>query len=221
MDFNEFIASLNEKDMRNYLQYSPIRGIQIFKIIFNALSKKNENVSYSDVNAFVKYDKALKDILYTYIGTLEDIIRKHIFEHFNLKNDIKYKKRYENCCELKDIIIKMDNKNDDVTELYVRWSLMMKETIIFLDKYDKDAFDLDTLENTRILRNKVMHHSTLIFDCYANSTKSDTQNLIQSLINILPDNYVGLAKKINKITENTRKNIKKVYECFLLDLFME
>ena len=221
MDFNVFIDSLNEKDRKNYLQYSPIRGIQIYKIIFNALSKKNENVSYSDVNAFVIYDKALKDVLYTYIGTLEDLIRKHIFKNFDLKKDIVYKKYYKKCCELKDIVVRIDNKNDDVTELYSRWSLMMKETIKFLRKYDKNSFDLNKLEQVRELRNKVMHHSALIFDCYANSIKSDTQNLIQSLINILPDNYVGLAKKINKITENTRKNIKNVYGCFLLDLFKE
>ena len=62
MNFNEFITSLNEEDKKNYLQYSPIRGVQTYKIIFNELTKKNQDVTYGDVNAFVIYDKAIKDV---------------------------------------------------------------------------------------------------------------------------------------------------------------
>lgn len=221
MDFNVFIDSLNEKDRKNYLQYSPIRGIQIYKIIFNALSKKNENVSYSDVNAFVIYDKALKDVLYTYIVTLEDLIRKHIFKNFDLKKDVEYQERYEKCSDLKDIIVRIDNKNDDVTELYARWSLMMKETIIFLRKYDKNSFDLNKLEQVRKLRNKVMHHSTLVFDCHGNSNCKTTYYEISCLHDVLPENYSGIIKEINDRTSITRKNIQNEYECFLLKLFKE
>lgn len=176
VNFNEFITSLNEEDKKNYLQYSPIRGVQTYKIIFNELTKKNQDVTYGDVNAFVIYDKAIKDVLYKYIGTLEDLIRKHIFKNFDLKKDVEYHEYYEKCSDLKDIIVRIDNKNDDVTELYSKWSLMMKETIKFLRKYDKNSFDLNKLEQVRKFRNKVMHHSSILFDCYGNSKNNDTCN---------------------------------------------
>lgn len=221
MDFNEFIASLNEEDKKNYLQYSPIRGVQTYKIIYNELMKMNPYVTYGDVNAFVKYDKAIKDVLYKYIGTLEDLIRKHIFKNFDLKKDVEYHEYYEKCSDLKDIIVRIDNKNDDVTKLYSSWSLMMKETIKFLRKYDKNSFDLNKLEQVRKLRNKVMHHSTLVFDCHGNSKCKTTYYEISCLHDVLPENYSGISKEINDKTNITRKNIKNEYKCFLLELLEE
>ena len=221
MSFDEFINGLNDVEKDNYYKYSAVRGGQIYKIIYDALSKKNSNVSYLDVNSFVRYDKSIKDVLYTYIGTLEDLIRKHIFKNFDLKKGIEYQEYYEKCDEFKDILVRIDNKNDNVSELYSRWSLMMKETIKFLNKYDKSTFNLNNLEQVRKLRNKVMHHSTLIFDSHGNSKCDATYNEIKCLYDVLPNNYGGLIKEINDRTNATRKNIKNDYECFLLDLFKE
>ena len=61
MGFREFISSLNDEEKKNYYDYSEIRGEQQYKIIYETLLKIDSNVTWNDVNAFVIFDKAIKD----------------------------------------------------------------------------------------------------------------------------------------------------------------
>lgn len=221
MTFDGFIQKLNKEDKDNFNQYSPIRGVQVYKIIFKALYNitNNTDFSYGEVNSFVRYDKAIKDELFTYLGTLEDIIRKYIFDNFDLKSGIQYKKKYICFKDIKDKIIRFENKGHDVTELYSRWSLMFGGIIDFLEYYDISKFDLGKLKQVKELRNDVMHHATLLFTCSGNSKANETIQRIKALIELLPSQYIGLKTNINNITSKVKNNVReKFYELLLGEL---
>lgn len=57
MIFNEFINKLNKKDGESFYKYPIIRGVHSYKIIYYSLNRISDNVSYQDVNSFIKYDK--------------------------------------------------------------------------------------------------------------------------------------------------------------------
>ena len=44
MEFKEFIEKLNSDDKGTFEKYSKIRGVQQYRIIFEALSKVDSNV---------------------------------------------------------------------------------------------------------------------------------------------------------------------------------
>lgn len=221
MTFDEFINCLNQEDAKNYKQYSPIRGVQIYKIIFRALYNVNKDYdfSYSDLNAFVKYDKSIKDVLYTYLGTLEDFIRREIFDSFDLKTGIKYQKRYLKYDEIKDKVIRFDNTSNEVTELYSRWSLMFGDTILFMKNNNMPNHDYDKLELIRQLRNDVMHHGLLLFESNATSKAKETSKYIKALISELPKQYDSIKSKINQITKAAKSNMQQRFNVYLLEVF--
>lgn len=219
MTFDELINNVNDKDRENYQKYSPIRGVQQYKIVFSALSELHDEIEYSDVNAFVIYDKAIKDVLYTFLGTLEDLIKSYIFKNFDLNPNVTLKTEYLYFKDLKGNIVSIDNINDNVTELYSRWHLTFGGLIEFLDYYDNNKYDIESLKKVKELRNSVMHHSTLLFDSKGNSKAREIEKQIDCLIKLLPCNYTGLIIGINDKTEMTRKNINPIFENLLLKKF--
>lgn len=50
MEFKEFIEKLNSDDKSTFEKYSKIRGVQQYRIIFEALTKVDSNVKFADVN---------------------------------------------------------------------------------------------------------------------------------------------------------------------------
>lgn len=217
MEFIDFINNIKSDDKNNFEKYSKIRGIQTYKIIFESLKKEKEEITYSDVNAFVKYDKALKDFLYTYLGTLEEYIRNYIFENYEFKLIIEpVKESYKSFKDL-PIVEKRKTSPLEITELYKRFSLTFGEIIKFVKKYEVDKFDLEKLEEVRKLRNKVMHHSPLLFDCNFESIKNETEKGIICLFDLLPKQYcIGLSKELKVNTDATKRNINSAYYKFLL-----
>ena len=189
MLFEEFIKGLNDKDRENYNKYSKIRGIQSYKIVFECLKQFDYDISYSDVNSLVIYDKAIKDVLYKYLGTLEEFIKNYIFMHFDFNNmDEVINKNY---LYFKDLpkLKKVNNEKSEITELYKRYSLSFGDMISLLKEYDKEAFKIKSLEKVRDLRNDVMHHLPLLFSANFDLKGKDASKLIQKLIDLLPSNY--------------------------------
>ena len=92
MEFKEFIGKLNNDDKSTFEKYSKIRGVQQYRIIFEALSKVDSNVKFADVNSFVILDKAIKDVLFKYLGTLEEFIRNDILLRFDFDPKTELKK---------------------------------------------------------------------------------------------------------------------------------
>lgn len=217
MKFKDFIDNLNKDDKANFLRYSKIRGNQIYRIIFECLSKDDESIKYNDVNSFVKYDKSIRDVLYVYLGTLEEYIKTYILSNFNIKQDmILLKKTYLYFKDLPEIE-KVNMDTFEINDLYKRFSLTFGEIIKFLKEYDSDAFNLVKLEKIRKLRNKVMHHSPLFYDINFISIKDNTEEQIRCLIDLLPEHYqIGITKKLNEKTEATKRDINKTFYKYLL-----
>lgn len=217
MKFKDFIDNLNKDDNANFLKYSKIRGNQIYRIIFECLSKDDELIKYKDVNSFVKYDKAIRDVLYVYLGTLEEYIKTYILSNFNIKQNMILQKETYLCFKDLPELEKVNIDTYEINDLYKKFSLTFGEIIKFLKEYDSVAFNLEKLEQIRKLRNKVMHHSPLLFDFNFISIKDNTEKQINCLIDLLPEQYqVGITKKLNGKTEATKRNINKKFYKYLL-----
>lgn len=67
------------------------------------------------------------------------------------------------------------------------------------------------------LRNSVMHHSPLLFDCNFESTVDETLKGINALVEMLPSDYKdGCIKNLKVPNKKTQDNIASAYYEFLL-----
>ena len=218
MVFNEFIENITEEDKMNFSKYSKIRGRQQYIIIYETLKKIDKNVSYNDVNAFIKYDKAIKDVLYKYLGTVEESIKTFIFENYDFEDKSKLDKEEYRCFKKIPKLCKKQNC-EELTELYKRFSLSFGGIIKLLKKYEKDNFNCSSLDKVVELRNKVMHHRLLLFTCKFESDVDLIKDWINDLIDNLPGNYKsGILTDLIKKTNATKENINPNYQCCLLSL---
>lgn len=220
--FEKFILKLKSKEKENYEKYSKIRSKYAYMIVYYALVKKNSRVKYKDVNSLVTYDKAIKYVLYKYLGTFEEYLKSYIFNKYELPEkdeNIKHQK-----LKSKDLI---ENKNNDdkVSKLYKKFNYSLSEIKDFLKEKDKDFLNLsnnpgvyfDKMKKIVNLRNDVMHHKPLLFDYESGSLASERNNQISNLLELLPDNYKkGLVKNMNAELRKI-KDINEDYSCFLLD----
>lgn len=221
MNFEEFIRTLSYKDKENYDRYSVLRGKQSYKIIYECLSKIDNNISYTDVNSFIRYDKKMKDILYIFLGSLEEYIKNYIFTNY----DFKYRTGYDETPitfynQLPDIE-KKTVCDYEITELYKRYGLNFKDMVDLLkDHADEHPFDIDKLYMVKELRNDVMHHTPLLFNYKNESTVQITNERIMALIELLPSHYREcLCEDLNDITTKTMNNTKERFNDFVLKIF--
>lgn len=224
MTFNEFISKLNVNEKRNFDYYSQIRGVQQYKIIFETLSKIDSNITYNDVNSFIKYDKGIKDILYVYLGSLEEYIKVYIFSKYDFKNDVTHKKNISEYNFFSQIHALIEPKNvplDEITELYKMYALNFKDMVDLLkEKEPNGKFNTDDLYKIKDLRNDVMHHSPLLFNIDGTDKVRETEELIKILYNTLPLNYPKyLAKDLNKKTRKYKEKLNNKFYDLLLQLF--
>ena len=225
MSFQELISSLNEEDKKNYDDYSKIRGVQQYRIIYETLAKIDSKVTYKDVNAFVIFDKALKDILFKFLGTLEEMIRNDLIIRYDFDPESNYKceeyhyfKQLPNC-------VSENQQSDEITDFYKYFALNFGDMISFIEEYDKEVkkYDIQKLKIILKLRNNVMHHSPLLFNYNFESTSKETMEKINVLISLLPDRYKtgekgGIVNNLRCINNKTKENISKAYyKCLLFE----
>ena len=219
MEFESFIKNLNESEIDNYNKYSEIRGEIPYKIVFECLKKLDENISFKDINSFIRLDKALKDILYKYLGTLEDYIKTKIFSSYDFESYDSLKEKYIYLNRLPKVIKKQINKYE-ITELYKRFALNFGDIISFLKDYEPNMFNFYKLENVLKLRNNVMHHNLLLFkfdDDIITSTKNEIGEQIESLLQLLPESHrEGLIKELSIPINATKENINPKFYQYLL-----
>ena len=221
MNFEEFIRILSYKDKENYDRYSILRGKQSYKIIYECLSKIDNNISYTDVNSFVRYDKKMKDILYIFLGSLEEYIKNYIFTNY----DFKYRTGYDETPitfynQLPDIE-KKTVCDYEITELYKRYGLNFKDMVDLLrDHAGEHPFDIDKLYMVKELRNDVMHHTPLLFNYKSESTVQVANKRIMALIELLPGHYKKcLSEDLNDITTTTKENTRGRFTDLMLKYF--
>ncbi len=225
MPFQDFISSLSEKDKKNFEDYSKIRGEQQYRIIYETLVKIDSNVSWNDVNSFVIFDKAIKDTLFKYLGTLEELIRNDLIVRYDFALDSEYKeKEYHYFKSLPKCILK-NQKPDEITDFYKYFSLNFGDMVSFIKEYDKaiGKYDVSKFDIIIDLRNGVMHHSPLLFNYNFESTSKETMEKIKVLISLLPDRYKtgekgGIVNNLRCINNKTKENISKAYyKCLLFE----
>lgn len=217
MEYLDFIESLDEKNKNNYNHYSKIRGVQQYRIIFETLKKTNENVTYNDVNAFIINDKAIKEKLFKYLGVLEESMKVYIIKHYDLDSRQENEKKiYHYFNELPKLIDK-DNSNGEITELYKKFGLLFSSILELLKEYHVNKYNIDDLKVVNELRNNVMHHSPLLFDCAFKSNANIVTKQIQALLRLLPVEYQkGLKQEINNTIEKTKKSVNKDFWNYLI-----
>ncbi len=218
MTFREFINNLSPDEKKNFTDYSEIRGVQQYKIIYGTLYKINPNVTYNDVNAFIIMDKDIKDALFTFLGTLEEYIRNDILTRFDFdieadlsKDEYHYFKGLPPC-------VKKRNNPDEITEFYKRFNLNFGDLVSFIEKYDDSGkYNVSKLNIIKNLRNDVMHHSPLLFNYNYESSVTKTFERVQVLKELLPKRYQhGLIKELKYSNDKTKEIISKCYyECLL------
>lgn len=217
MEFKEFIEKLNSDDKSTFEKYSKIRGVQQYKIIFEALNKVDSNVKFAYVNSFVILDKAIKDVLFKYLGTLEEFIRNDILLRFNFDPETEIKKPEYHYFKGLPKCIRKSNLADEITDFYKRFSLNFGDLVSFIKDYDSQTYDTSKLDIIINLRNSVMHHSPLLFDYNFESTVDETLKGINALVELLPSDYKdGCIKNLKVPNKKTQDNIASAYYKFLL-----
>ncbi len=217
MEFKEFIEKLNIDDKSTFEKYSKIRGVQQYKIIFEALNKVDSNVKFADVNSFVILDKAIKDVLFKYLGTLEEFIRNDILLRFDFDSEVVIKKPEYHYFKGLPKCIRKSNPADEITDFYKRFSLNFGDLVSFIKYYDSQTYDTSKLDRIINLRNSVMHHSPLLFDYNFESTVDETLKGINALVEMLPSDYKdGCIKNLKVPNKKTQDNVACTYYKFLL-----
>lgn len=225
MGFKEFISSLSIKEKKNYDDYSKIRGEQQYRIIYETLVKIDSNVSWNDVNSFVIFDKAIKDTLFKYLGTLEELIKNDLIVRYDFDPESNYKcEEYHYFKQLPNCVSK-NQQADEITDFYKYFALNFGDMISFIEEYDKEVkkYDIQKLKIILKLRNNVMHHSPLLFNYNFESTSKETMEKINVLISLLPDRYKtgekgGIVNNLRCINNKTKENISKAYyKCLLFE----
>lgn len=97
------------------------------------------------------------------------------------------------------------------------FSLNFGDLVFFIKDYDSQTYDTSKLDMIINLRNSVMHHSPLLFDCNFESTVDETLKGINALVEMLPSDYKdGCIKNLKVPNKKTQDNIASAYYEFLL-----
>ena len=217
MEFKEFIEKLNSDDKNTFEKYSKIRGVQQYRIIFEALNKVDSNVKFTDVSSFVILDKAIKDVLFKYLSTLEEYIRNDILLRFDFASDAELKKKEYHYFKGLPKCVRKTNPADKITDFYKMFALNFGDLVSFIKYYDSQTYDTAKLDIITNLRNSVMHHSPLLFDYNFESTVDKVLKRIDALVEMLPFDYKeGCIKNLKVPNQKTKENIASVYYKFLL-----
>lgn len=212
MKFKDFIEKLNNDDKSTFEKYSKVRGVQQYRIIFEALNKVDSNVKFADVNTFVILDKAIKDVLFKYLGTLEEYIRNDILLRFDFDPEAKLKKPEYHYFKGLPKCIRKTNPADEITGFYKKFALNFGDLVSFIKAYDSQTYDTSKLDIIINLRNSVMHHSPLLFDYNFESAVDETLKGINALVEMLPSDYKdGCIKNLKVPNQKTKENIASGY----------
>lgn len=220
MTKNELLSFINfetdqEKEEADF--YINVKGIELHRKILSYLGcnfSEKSQIKWTTIAEVLKTDKALRDILYIYLATLEEYIRAFISNKYsdNLQQNFWINgKRREN--KIKDHI-ELKNNLFDILENTDFGCLINQVKNLPADDRKQlfgDTYDNKNLDSVRKLRNLVSHHKFL--GGYnlkkSNILKIDSKELIDSikiLRQLLPKRYRygkngkgGITAELNKI----------------------
>ena len=194
----------------DYDKYKAIRGEGTYQIVEEVLKLlfQHDDIPYHAFSGFIRYDKRLRDFLYVYLGTFEEYLRNLVFQKINYKGSTLIKKidyrnigLFEHSQEYGINFYKYSNFDfGSLIRIVEQFS-----DVLNLESIDKDF--MQKLDNTRLLRNKVMHHSVVLINPLSCNTVLEVKNhmevmsiWISSLHDLLPKDWkVGFKNELHKL----------------------
>ena len=217
----EFFHNLeiSEEDKLRAAKALQSKGIEKHILIKEYLLSwcNSASIKYSEVATTYRYDKRIRNVLYKYIGYLEEYYRAIILDNFY--NDLEQNFWIEEFCKS----IKANENDLNLALESVEFGILIKQIralpLEFKQKYnlifDHERKNFYALNN---LRNAVMHNKFLILYrgyeiCYVkgvNQNKSASLKAnILNLINLLPTEVGANCKEDINLCKQERNNQNK------------
>lgn len=183
----EKIDFKNDDEKRQFDIYLKSRGVFVYKNAVEALLivTNNEKISYVQFNNYLRYDKTVRDYLYTFLGTFEEIFRNYLFDKVEYigSNILKGHK-----IETKDFKIMDNDSYNDNFYKHCKLDFMGLINVYINMLVNDKKYEKEKLEKIRELRNDVMHHQLIFIDKTKELTKENIEeriSLISGYINVL------------------------------------
>jgi hypothetical protein len=186
----------NSKDEEEYNKYKIVRSESLYqevaKFLIEAEAKGEKTIDFEIVSDWVRYDKALKKVLYIFLSTLEEYFKSIVISNMRFDNE-------------KKVYVKDDHKTIDLETFrninnYNTFASGKRQGGIFkyfscwCKKNNGDniggftSADLDAINS---LRNKVMHMSFIALPIFKyNNLRKDLALIKQKLPSPWKDGFV-------------------------------
>lgn len=192
----------DENDFMYNIEY---KGIYLINHIYESFKLFNEDVKWDVVLNTIIFDKKLRNKLYIFLGTIEEYMKTLLFAQYDVsdKDTIFNSQNQE-----KKLISTLYNKTVyNESNLYYVFQMTFG-TLINIAKEMKllDGDCLVVLENIRLIRNNVMHHSILLLGAANNKIDvlheiNEVKKGIESMYQVLPKRFKNrFQKSINKLS---------------------
>jgi hypothetical protein len=188
----------NQDDIEMYNKYKNVRSESLYQrvaVYLNGKLKLENSVDFQLVSDWVRYDKALKKVLYVFISTLEEYFKSTIILNMKYKNsDFSYLNEPRKTYDLSMLSIvnnrktfKVENHNVGIFTYFSNWVEVHKEKDIV-------GFTSEELKHINNLRNNVMHMSFIALPIFGyNRLRKD----LKIIKNKLPSDWSeGFIEKI-------------------------
>jgi hypothetical protein len=184
---SNIIKFKSEKEKEEYEKYEVVRGECLYQKVAEFLNKElklNDSVDFTIVSDWVRYDKAIKKVLYVFLSTLEEHFKRIIVAKFEyLKNDfVPLKKQGFNLATfdvvngdegIKIKIKKVKKTYYGVFSCFANWTKTNGPV---------DNFTAAELRRINDLRNRVMHMSFIALPIFGyEELKSDLKLIREKL----------------------------------------
>lgn len=215
-----FIAFKNEQEKEEAEFYMAVKGVELHRRILLFLGctfSEKSKIKWSKIARILKSDKALRDVIYIYLATLEEYMRAFISNKYenNIQQSFWINGRGErnwikdNIERGQELFEVLENTEFGCLIKQVENLPIEDRTQLFGDSYCKK-----NLVAVKELRNAVSHHKFLAGDklktCSVDGFEGSTLiDNIKNLRQLLPERYRygkngkgGITAKLNKIGIN-------------------
>ena len=187
----EKIDFKNDDEKRQFDIYLKSRGVFVYKNAVDALLiiTGKEKISYVQFNNYLRYDKTVRDYLYTFLGTFEEIFKNYLFDRLIYTGKKKLEGKNFDLSKFQENNNKIFDDN-----FYKKCKLDLNGLNKTYEKHVKDGiYSCDNLEKIRKLRNEVMHHQLILID----KTKAITKENIEERISLISGYINTLIQYLN------------------------
>ncbi len=219
MTKEELLAQIhfnNEKERKKAEFYLDVKGLAFHKSILDYLCEncgKTIPIEWSDLSEELRSDKALRDILYKYLATLEEYIRAYISNKYD--KDVQQSFWLDEGRDYNKIKTQLSNGKPLYKTLEdIDFGTLIKQVKCLPEINRQELFgsagtDVN-LDAVKELRNAVSHHKFLKLhkfkDCNVDGIDSDSLIAnIQNLRQLLPSPYRFGENGMGGITQELKK----------------